>query len=217
MGAALDAEQSQGPRMTTLDPEIDALRAGDEQTFEALARRHSAPMLRLAMAYVRDRETAEDVVQETWITFLRTLDRFQGRSSLRTWLFGILTNIARARRRRESRLVTFTSMLSLDGGDSRRPTVDRARFASDGNWRRPPPSWSEPPDKVLESRETLAAVQSAIDGLPTKLREVIVLRDVAGWDADEVCELLRISPGNQRIRLHRARAAVRQQLEDRLK
>jgi RNA polymerase sigma-70 factor, ECF subfamily len=135
-------------------------------------------MLRLAMAYVRDRETAEDVVQETWITFLRTLDRFQGRSSLRTWLFGILTNVARARRRRESRLVTFTSLLSLGGADWRRPTVDRARFASDSTCRTPPPSWSELPEKVLESRETLAEVQSAIDGLPTKLREVMVLRDV---------------------------------------
>jgi RNA polymerase sigma-70 factor, ECF subfamily len=203
--------------MTTMDPEVDALKAGDEQTFEALTRRHSAVMLRLAMAHVRDRETAEDVVQETWITFLRTLDRFEGRSSLRTWLFGILTNVARARRRRESRLVTFTSLLGLGGADSRRPTVDRARFASDGSWRTPPPSWSELPEQVLESRETLAEVQSAIDALPAKLREVIVLRDVAGWEADEVCDLLRISAGNQRIRLHRARAAVRQVLEDRLR
>jgi len=174
-------------------------------------------MLRLAMAYVRDRETAEDVVQETWITFLRTLDRFEGRSSLRTWLFGILANVARARRRRESRLVTFTSLLGLGGTDSRRPTVDPARFASDGSWRTPPPSWSALPEQVLESRETLAEVQSAIDGLPARLREVIVLRDVAGWEADEVCDLLRISAGNQRIRLHRARAAVRQVLEDRLR
>jgi len=200
-----------------MDPEVDALKTGDEQTFEALARHHSPAMLRLAMAYVRDRETAEDVVQETWITFLRTLDRFQGRSSLRTWLFGILTNVARARRRRDSRLVTFTSLLGLDGADSRRPTVERARFTRDGTWRTPPPSWAELPEQVLESRETLAEVQSAIDGLPPKLREVIVLRDVVGWEADEVCDLLRISAGNQRIRLHRARAAVRQVLEDRLR
>lgn len=206
-----------GTPITTTDPEVDALKAGDEQTFEALTRRHSAAMLRLAMAYVRDRETAEDVVQETWITFLRTLDRFEGRSSLRTWLFGILANVARARRRRESRLVTFTSLLGLGGADSRRPTVDPARFASDGSWRTPPPSWSALPEQVLESRETLAEVQSAIDGLPARLREVIVLRDVAGWEADEVCDLLRISAGNQRIRLHRARAAVRQVLEDRLR
>jgi RNA polymerase sigma-70 factor (ECF subfamily) len=202
--------------MTMVDPELEAVKSGDEKAFEELTRRHYPAMLRIAMAYVRDREVADDVIQEAWLTLLSTIHRFEGRSSLRTWLFGILTNLARARRRRESRLIPFTSFFER-GADSRGPTVDRRRFGADDRWLLPPARWSRLPENVLESQETLAELKAAIDMLPPKLREVIVLRDVVGLPSDEVSGLLAISASNQRVRLHRARAAVRQKLEDILK
>src|SRR6266851_4533134 len=145
-----------GPRVVRQpsDPDLEALKSGDEPAFEALIARYHGPMLRLAMSYLRDRGAAEDAVQETWLTCLRTLDRFEGRSALKTWVFGILLNVARSRHRKESRILPFTSLF---------------------------------------------------------------LRDVAGFDADEVCGLLSISPANQRVRLHRGRASVRKALEEYLK
>jgi RNA polymerase sigma-70 factor (ECF subfamily) len=201
----------------TFDSELEALKAGDEAAFEALMNRYGGPMLRIATSYVRDREAAEDVVQETWLTFLRSLGKFEGRSSLKTWLFGILMNVARARRRKDARLLPFTTLFSRDSADARVPAVDPDRFDAEGHWVRPPESWSQLPEERLLGRETLEHVQAAVAALPAKLRDVILLRDVAGCGSDEVCRLLDISPANQRVRLHRARAAVRQTLEDYLK
>ena len=174
-------------------------------------------MFKLAMTYVGDRGVAEDVVQEAWITCLRSLDRFEGRSSLKTWLFGILVNVARARRRKESRILPFSSFWRRDDSDSRGPTVDRSRFGSDGMWSAGPHSWDNIPESKVLGDETLQHVKWAIDGLPAKQREVILLRDVAGFEASEVSSLLGISPANERVRLHRARAAVRQKLEEYLR
>ena len=202
---------------TASDSELEALRAGDEAAFQSLIRRHHGPMFRLAMTYVGDRGVAEDVVQEAWLTCLRSLDRFEGRSSLKTWLFGILVNVARSRRRKESRIVPFASIFRRDDSDSRRPTVDRARFGADGMWRQGPQSWDNLPESKVLGDETLQHVRAAIDALPAKQREVILLRDVAGFDAGEVSSLLGISAANERVRLHRARAAVRRNLEDYLK
>jgi len=165
------------------------------------------------MAYVHDRELAEDVVQEAWLTVIRTLDRFEGRSSLKTWISGIVINLARSRRRKESRLAAFTTLLG-DIADRRRPTVDPARFGRDGAWLELPRSWDNVPETTLLARETLAQIRSAIEDLPPKHREVIVLRDVAQLEAPEVTRLLGISAENQRVRLHRARAAVRRKLEE---
>jgi RNA polymerase sigma-70 factor, ECF subfamily len=198
----------------TYDPELEALQSGDEAAFQSLIQRHHGPMLRLAMSYVGDRGVAEDVVQETWLTCLRSLHRFERRSSLKTWLFGILVNVARARRRKESRILPFASLWKRDDSDSRHPTVDRSRFGSDGMWREGPHSWENIPESKVLGAETLQHVRSAIDALPSKQREVILLRDVAGFDAGEVSAMLGISPANERVRLHRARAAVRQSLED---
>jgi len=202
---------------TASDSELEALRAGDEAAFQSLIRRHHGPMFRLAMTYVGDRGVAEDVVQEAWLTCLRSLDRFEGRSSLKTWLFGILVNVARSRRRKESRIVPFASIFRRDDSDSRRPTVDRARFGADGMWRQGPQSWDNLPESKVLGDETIQHVRAAIDALPAKQREVILLRDVAGFDAGEVSSLLGISAANERVRLHRARATVRQNLEDYLK
>jgi RNA polymerase sigma-70 factor, ECF subfamily len=199
------------------DTDLAALKAGDEAAFRALIQRHHGPMLRLAMAYVRDLGVAEEVVQETWLTCLRNLDKFEGRSSLKTWIFGIAMNLARARRRKEARILPFASLWSRDDSDKQRRTVDPSRFGADGLWSSRPDSWSNVPESKVLSIETLQRVKHAIDSLPMKQREVITLRDVAGLDADEVCGLLSISAENQRVRLHRARAAVRKALEEYLK
>jgi len=173
--------------------------------------------MRLAMAYVRDSGVAEDVVQETWITCLRSLERFEGRSSLKTWVFGILMNIARARRRKELRILPFSSLFKRDDSDSKKPTVEPGRFGSNGLWAAPPDSWSNLPEATLINRETLDRVKLAIEALPERQKEVVVLRDIAGMEASEVCELLAISAANQRVRLHRGRASVRKMLEEYLR
>ncbi|MGH7764990.1 MAG: RNA polymerase sigma factor [Candidatus Dormibacteraceae bacterium] len=193
-----------------------ALKRGDEAAFQDLIQRHHGPMLRLAMAYVHDRGVAEDVVQESWLTCLRSLHGFEGRSSLKTWIFGIVINVARARRRKESRILPFSALWRRDDSDSR-PTVDASRFGSDGMWKSGPTSWDNIPESKVLGDETLGRVRAAIDGLPPKQREVILLRDVGGLDAAEVSTVLGISAANERVRLHRARAAVRKTLEEYLR
>jgi RNA polymerase sigma-70 factor (ECF subfamily) len=199
------------------DPDLVALKSGDESAFEALIGRYHGPMMRLAVSYLRDRGAAEDAVQETWLTCLRTLDRFEGRSSLKTWVFGILLNVARSRHRKESRILPFTTLFRRPAGEGRGPTVDQRRFGGDGMWSSPPDSWTNVPESKLLDRETIDQVKGAIEALPAKQREVVILRDVAGFDSDEVCGLLSISPANQRVRLHRGRASVRKALEEYLK
>lgn len=208
-----------GPRVVRehVDPDLETLRSGNEAAFEALIGRYHGPMLRLAMTYTRDRGAAEDAVQETWLTCLRTLSRFEGRSSFKTWIFGILLNVARSRRRKESRILPFTTLFWRDGDNARGPTVDRHRFGGDGLWSQPPDSWANIPESRLLDRETIDHVKVAIETLPAKQREVVILRDVAGFDAEEVCSLLSISAANQRVRLHRGRASVRKTLEEYLK
>ena len=204
---------SQGLR----DPDLVALRSGDEQAFRALVARLHAPMVRLAMGYVRDRDLAEDVVQESWLTVFRTLDRFEERSSLKTWILGIALNTARSRRRKERRVLPFSSLWHRDDPDGRGPTVDRSRFDAGGNWKQIPDSWSNVPESSLLSQETMQHVRDAVDTLPPAQREVLVLRDVAGLDAGEVRGMLGITAENQRVRLHRARTAVRKMLEEYLR
>jgi len=208
-----------GPRVVRqpADPDLEALRSGDEDSFEALIGRYHGPMMRLAMTYLRDRSAAEDAVQETWLTCLKILDKFEGRSSFKTWIFGILMNVSRSRRRKESRILPFTLLFRRDGGEGRGPTVDPLRFGSDGMWSAPPDNWSNVPESRLLDRETIEYVRAAIELLPEKQREIVILRDVAGLEADEVCALLSISAANQRVRLHRGRASVRKALEEYLR
>jgi RNA polymerase sigma-70 factor, ECF subfamily len=195
------------------EPELEALRRGDEAAFVELLRRYHGALMRLAMTYVQNPETAEDVVQDAWLTAIKSLDSFAGRSSLKTWISGIVINIARAKRRKESRLVSLASVFT-DYADRRSPTVDPSRFGREGAWRELPRVWQNVPESSLIGKETLGRIKEAIDALPPKHREVIVLRDVAQLDASEVTSVLGISPENQRVRLHRARAAVRKSLED---
>jgi RNA polymerase sigma-70 factor (ECF subfamily) len=153
---------------------------------------------------------AEEVAQETWVGVLNGLDRFEGRSSLKTWIFRILVNRAKTRGERESRSVPFSSLESGDG----EPSVDPDRFIEAGAWASPPRAWEGEPEDRLLAGEARAVIDRAIEQLPTAQRQVITLRDIEGLDADEVVAVLDITDGNQRVLLHRARSKVRQALED---
>jgi RNA polymerase sigma-70 factor (ECF subfamily) len=196
---------------------VEALRAGDERAFEQLLDAYHGSMLRLAQTYVRNRAVAEEVVQEAWLGVLNGLDRFEGRSSLKTWIFRILTNTAKTRAERERRTVPF-SVLAEPGGEEG-PAVDPERFFGPGHrwaghWAAFPTSWQQLPERRLLSKETLAKLAEAIESLPPTQREVITLRDVEGWSSEEVRNVLDLSETNQRVLLHRARSKVRQVLED---
>jgi RNA polymerase sigma-70 factor (ECF subfamily) len=205
-----------GAGQSSEDAELVArLREGDESAFAELIDRYGATMLRVAQMYVRDRATAEEVVQETWLAVLNGIDRFEGRSSLKTWLFRILTNRAKTRGERDGRMLPF-SALAGTGDEDDEPSVDPDRFLGPdsphpGAWAAPPRAW--PQDKLLE-RETLGVIGMAIEKLPEGQREVIRLRDIEGWTPMEVADALEITDGNQRVLLHRARSKVRAALEE---
>jgi RNA polymerase sigma-70 factor, ECF subfamily len=194
---------------------VARLRAGDESAFMNLVEHLQPSMLRVARMYVSTAAVAEEVVQETWLGVLRGLDRFQERSSLRTWIFRILTNIAKTRGQREGRSLPFAS---LTGDDLDAPAVDPDRFdtretSSRGAWSTLPDDWAGIPEDRLLGRETLAVIGRAIDGLPPMQAEVIRLRDALGWTSEEVRNALDLTETNQRVLLHRARAKVRSALE----
>jgi len=192
---------------------LPALRAGDEEAFVALVTRYHASLKRVARAYVSTDAVAEDVVQETWLAVIEGLDRFEQRASLKTWLFHILANKAKTRGVRERRMVPFASLAAADD----EPAVPPDRFQRDGDawpghWAAPPRPW-EDPERRLASLEAREHLRAAISGLPATQQAVLTLRDVEGLDAEEVCGLLDVSAGNQRVLLHRARAKVRTELE----
>jgi RNA polymerase sigma-70 factor (ECF subfamily) len=196
---------------------VAALRAGDESAFREVVARYHGPMMRLASFHVSSRAVAEEVVQETWLAVVKGLDRFEGRSSFRTWVFKILANQARSRGGREHRIVPFSSLEA----DEHIPGVPGERFQTPtdrwpGHWSEPPSPWADVPAAVLEGKETRALVFDAIRSLPDRQREVIALRDVEGWSAEAVCSALSVSEGNQRVLLHRARGKVRAVLEQNL-
>jgi len=192
------------------------LRAGDEQAFAELVDRCHGTMLAVALAHVRTRASAEEVVQEAWLGVIRGLDRFEGRSSLKTWILRIVVNIAKTRGVREARSLPFTA-LEGDG----QPAVDPRRFRGPedpytGGWKVFPANWHRLPDETLHQRETLALIVAAIAALPPAQRAVIRMRDVEGCSSEEVCAALEVSEGNQRVLLHRARSRVRAALEEHL-
>lgn len=194
--------------MQAEDPALLArLRAGDEAAFATVVQRWSPAMLRVARAHVRTHSSAEEVVQEAWLGVLRSIDGFEGRAQLRTWVFSILVNVARRRGRLEKR-----GNVELHG-----PTVDPTRFRDDdeypGHWRddAAPADWG--PEPALLAAEFRAILQRALADLPQRQRAVVELHDVHGLDGEEVCELLNLSPANQRVLLHRGRAKLRGVLE----
>ena len=196
---------------------LAALRDGDEAAFRELVSMYHSSLLRVAQIYVSSRAQAEEVVQETWLAVLQGLDRFEGRSSLKTWIFSILANRAKTRAVRERRTIPFSA---LNPERVPEPAVDPERFrdAEDprwpGHWASPPQPW---PDDKLVAAETRGKLAEAIDALPGNQRAVISLRDLEGWSSEEVCNALGISETNQRVLLHRARAKVRTALEEYLR
>jgi RNA polymerase sigma-70 factor, ECF subfamily len=187
------------------DDEILArLRAGDEEAFLALVERHHESMVRVAASFVASRAVAEEVVQETWLAVLRGIDGFAGRSSFRTWLIAILVNRARSTGVREHRSVAV--------GDAG-PAVDRSRFDVSGAWMSPPVHWIEDSEDRMVADAMASRIHSALGDLSARQREVVLLRDVEGLSTREVCEVLDISEGNQRVLLHRGRSHLRQVLE----
>jgi RNA polymerase sigma-70 factor (ECF subfamily) len=199
---------------------VERARAGDDDAFAVLVRRYSPALLRLARMYVPTQAIAEDVVQETWLGVLRGLERFEGRSSFKTWLFRILVNRAKTRGVREHRSIPFASVGDGGGGGGDGddgddgPTVDPTRFAANGAWTSAPADWHDDPEASLRSSEALRIAQEAIDELPERQRIVITMRDLEGLSSEDVRNVLDVSETNQRVLLHRARAKVREALED---
>jgi RNA polymerase sigma-70 factor (ECF subfamily) len=197
---------------------LKALRAGDKAAFAVLIDRYHLSLVRLATVYVTSRAVAEEVAQETWLGVLEGLRGFEGRSSLKTWIFRILVNRARTRAVREARTIPF-STLGEASLDSDEPSVDPDRFLPADHprwphhWASAPRAWDRSPEEMLLARETRAYIEQAIATLPPSQQEVITLRDIEGWSSHEVCNVLGISETNQRVLLHRARSRVRQALE----
>ena len=196
---------------------VQALRRGDERAFTALVTRLHPTLLRAAVHYVRDPAAAEDVVQETWVGFLDSVDRFEGRCSVKTWLFRILFNKAQSRAAADRRHVPF-STLAADETSSAWNSVDPSSFHGPGgqgpagHWVEPPAAWKTDPEQLVRDDEALAAVEEAIAALPAAQGTVMRLRDVEGWSSREVCNALDLTPTNQRVLLHRARTKVREAL-----
>jgi RNA polymerase sigma-70 factor (ECF subfamily) len=202
------------PTLPDDDELVRALRAGDEAVFMDLVRSWHPSMLRVAQMYVPSRAVAEEVVQEAWLGVLTGIDRFEQRSSLKTWVYRILTNRAKTRGERERRTIPFSALVTAEA-ERDDPAVDPSRFqgpndAHPGGWASPPDAW---PQERLLAAETRGVIDTAINALPEAQRLVITLRDVQGFAADEVAELLDISDVNQRVLLHRARSKVRAALE----
>ena len=197
------------------EPILKRLRAGDEEAFRELVRSHHASMIRFARTLVKNLETAEEVVQETWLAALQGLGRFEGRSSLKSWIFGILANRARTRGVRDGRMISFSE---LPGDrDYEAPAVDPSRFDHAGSWREPPLRWDEPgPERLALSAELRHHLADAMDALPEQQRAVFLIRDVEGMSSQDACNVLGLSETNQRVLLHRARSRMRNALEMKL-
>lgn len=200
----------------TADAQTDAellarLRRGDERAFTALVEQHHGALLRLALVFANNRAVAEEVVQETWLAVIEGLAGFEGRASLRTWLFTIVANRARTRAVREARSTPFSALESEAGPG---PSVPSDRFTEDGHWREAPARWdADTPERLLERAETRAAVEAAVAALPANQRAVVTLRDLEGLSSEEACNALGLSETNQRVLLHRGRLKVRAALE----
>jgi len=198
------------------EPVLAALRRREEAAFVALVQRYHSLMTRVAYAQLNDKSAAEEVVQETWLAVIKGIDSFEGRSSLRTWIFRILTYQASARLQRDGRVIPFSALASADAAAAE-PSVDPSRFLSRDHGRLPfywisdPAQW---PEDALLAAEVRSVVEAAVQRLPDSQRVVITMRDLEGWDPGEVCEALEISEGNQRVLLHRARSRVREALDD---
>jgi len=205
------------PKVTYEELELIAsLRQGEETAFATLVERYHGRLLRFAQSFVSSQAVAEEVVQETWMAVLKGIHRFEGRSSLKTWIFQILQNLAKTKGKREHRYVSF-----FDVGSSTDPEEDcgiepeRVRTSSHLTSHQtisPTTRDENTPERLLVAKESLAQIEQAIHALPSNQRQVIVFRDIEGIDSEEICQILNITATNQRVLLHRARTKVRQAL-----
>jgi RNA polymerase sigma-70 factor (ECF subfamily) len=186
---------------------VERLRAGDEAAFVEIVNAHHAALVRIAMSFVSNRAVAEETVQDTWLAVVKGIDRFEGRSSLRTWLIGIVVNRAKTAGVKERRTVPF---------DSSEPTAPEliGSFAPDGSWARPPEPWSDQVDDRIVATQIVGQLGSFLDELPPMQRAVVTMRDVEGLSSAAVCEALDLSEANQRVQLHRGRTVLRARLAD---
>lgn len=215
-------DRAPGPPPVSIPPRDEAaliagLRRRDESSFLDLVQRYHLGLVRLAQTFVPSQAIAEEVAQETWVGVLQGIDRFEERSSLKTWIFQILVNRARTRGEREARSVSF-SAIDLET-DNCGPSVDPSSFAGPeseypDHWLVPPRPWNLTPEQALLSQECKGHIERAIAGLPPIQREVITMRDVQGWSSEEVCNILGVSESNCRVLLHRARSRVRRAMEE---
>jgi RNA polymerase sigma-70 factor (ECF subfamily) len=189
-------------------PLVARLRAGDEDAFRGLVRAMHRPLVRVALAFVASDAVAEEVVQETWVAVVESLDRFEGRSSLRTWIGSILVNRAKTRGTRDKRTVPFSSMQGEDEGP-----FEPERFNSVGFWCAPPAPWDDAPETLLLRKEARQAIERELALLPATQRAIVSLRDLEGWSSEEVCNVMEIRETNQRVLLHRGRMRLRAALE----
>ena len=197
---------------------IAGLRARDEGAFVELVKHYRGTLLPLASFFVSNLAVAEEVVQEAWLAVLQGIDRFEERSSFKTWISRIVMNIGRTRGVRESRMVPFSELVDQDA-DTAEPAVDPDRFRPAGDeysdhWSVAPRPWNSDPEALLLSSETMSILDDAVRALPEVQRLVLTMRDINGWTAEEVCNTLAISETNQRVLLHRARSKVRGILEN---
>jgi RNA polymerase sigma-70 factor, ECF subfamily len=199
------------PRELHERPVVEALRRGDEDAFRAVVTRHHTAMVRVAEAHVRDRCVAEEIAQDAWMCLLMGLDRFQGRSSLRTWLLRVVRNLAVDSALAERRSIPGGA-LGSDGDDAFEVATHPAAMGA-GRWRSTPTQWQADGDRAAESADTVSAIRDAIEALPARQRAVIELHDVVGCPSTEVCDLLGLSAANQRVLLYRARERVRAALD----
>ena len=209
-----DGLMEQGPPLPD-DELVARLKAGDELAFRSLIDEFAAPLRRLARSYVATDAAADEVVQDTWVGVLRGIDRFEQRSSLKTWIYRILLNTARTRGVRDKRTVPFASLAS-DDDDGPAFTPDRFHDAGGphpGHWAAFPARWHDHPEIRAVGHETLAVVRETLERLPAHQREVVRLRDIEGWTSAEVCNALDLTETNQRVLLHRGRAKLRAALE----
>lgn len=187
---------------------IAALKRGDEAAFRQLVATQQKSMLAFARTFLRDPAAAEEAVQDTWLALISGIAKFEGRSSLKSWTFAVLANIARTKAKRNGRMVSFTDMGYND------PAVDPDRFSGDGSWLSPPGQWSEiNPERIVGGRQLLAHALAVLETLPPNQRAVVTLRDIEGLTPEETCSILEVTEANHRILLHRGRSRIRAALE----
>lgn len=208
--------QSVAVRGDRQDGLVERLRDGDEDAFSELVEQYHPALTRFAGVFLDDESAIEEIVQETWLAFVDGLERFEGRASIKSWLFGILANQAKKRANKDNRTKTWTSLFD-DSSLADEYSRDDDRFDASGRWVEGPSRWELDPETQMMKQQLLEVIRDAIEQLPASQKAVVTLRDVEGLSAEQACEILEITDGNQRVLLHRGRVKVRDAVSEYLK